>query len=713
MSLSDCLLGFQSAASEHSARWHRNKELIEIDQDPLGIVGGLTEEVNGDEELQVWARPLVDGTLAVALFNSKNESASMSADFGKLPPTAGPHGGAKWGAGTHASVRDLWAHKALADATGRFSATVAPHETVVVKLAAKTDDEPVEAKPDDTVSGYWRLPGKRSSAVSKNSTTKQCAAAATGVTELAACCSDDPGCGGFAQSGTIHSASCATSILCPPECARTGDSGCNCPASPAHGASSTLYVKSDVPQGGGALPTQAQLAWQEREVGAFVSWTIEEHCGPLGSGASDFPNCWRHTPGSCTSQPDCGDCPDPDKFVISDDRFTDQWAASMRDLGVKYAVMVLKQHCGWTMWPTNVTLPDGSRYSYGVASSPAKRNIAKEFADSCRKFNITPGFYMLMGSNAFLGVINNKLTNNPHVQHNVTLDEYNAICLKQLTELWSGFGSLAEVWFDGGFVKSMQPAVVDLFAKLQPNGVVFNGPGTPVGPQNALRWVGSERGYAPYPNWLTTFRDGKVPAVTGGGDPDGLIYAPAVCDTTLQSPTSTWLYDPFDSAPRNLTDLKLLYHQSVGRSCGLELNFAPMPNGTLAPNFVSRLREFGGWIKACYGIDAAVPGTKQPVGVASDLSGATVKLSLSSAADRLVLQEELKHGQRIRSFSVTDANGDAVYAGLSLGHKHIALLNRTVSGQISVTVSAEGGPQGQSAPPPRLRRAAAYSGDGC
>ena len=536
----------------------------------------------------------------------------MSADFGKLPPTAKPYGG-KWGAATHASVRDLWAHKALADATGRFSATVAPHETVVVKLAAKTDDS-IEAKPitiscvgdsitvadgdqcypsqlgrllgagynvtnrgvsghtmlnsglcaaspagswrrpclhtsdaktcsgncsywstpqfqatlasnpdiitimlgtndakwcnwfgppnglpagagtqfaadyvkmiklfkslpshpkvfvvlpppgisqcsetgpagnasvclaynmsfsainevfpklqrqiakdggadgvidvwsalngsscttqapgtnleqapcphtadgihpyadaqaivaqtiakgigaavvktDDTVSGYWRLPGKRSSAVSKNSTTKQCAAAATGVAELAACCSDDPGCGGFAQSGTIHGASCSTSILCPPECARTGDSGCNCPASPAPGASSTLYVKSDVPQGGGALPTQAQLAWQEREVGAFVSWTIEEHCGPLGSGSSDFPNCWRHTPGSCTSQPDCGDCPDPDKFVISDDRFTDQWAASMRDLGVKYAVMVLKQHCGWTMWPTNVTLPDGS-----------------------------------------------------------------------------------------------------------------------------------------------------------------------------------------------------------------------------------------------------------------------------------------------------------------------------------------------------------------
>jgi alpha-L-fucosidase len=270
---------------------------------------------------------------------------------------------------------------------------------------------------------------------------------------------------------------------------------------------------------------------------------------------------------------------------------------------------------------------------------------------------------------------------------------------------------LDQVWFDGGFVKSMQPQVVDLFAKLQPQGVVFNGPGTPVGPQNALRWVGSEKGYAPYPNWMSTFRDGKVPAVTGGGDPDGLVYAPAVCDTTLQSPTSTWLYDPFHATPRDMSDLKLLYHQSVGRSCGLELNFAPMPNGTLAANFVARFKDFGVWIKACYGVDAAVPGTKQPVGVATDLSGTSIQLMLTAPADRLVLQEELAQGQRIRSFDIIDSSGTLIYKGLSLGHKHIALFNQTVSGAISVNISAEGGPQDGVAP--RLRRAAAYSSSGC
>ena len=282
------------------------------------------------------------------------------------------------------------------------------------------------APPSPPTPGYWNLPGKRCSSSNTNTTTAKCAAdASSNITKLAVCCSADPSCGGFSHAGTIYGANCPTTI---------GAAG-----------SGLLFVKSDIPQGGGALPTKAQLDWQEREMGAFVSWTIEEHCGPLGPGGKDFPNCWKHTPGSCTSQPDCGDCPDPDKFVISEERFTDQWAQSMHDLGVTYAVMVLKQHCGWAMWPSNVTLPDGSIYSYGVASSPSKRNIAAEFASSCRKYNITPGFYMLMGSNAFLGVINNRLTNNPHVQHKVSLDEYNAVCLKQLTELWSGFGPLAEV----------------------------------------------------------------------------------------------------------------------------------------------------------------------------------------------------------------------------------------------------------------------------
>ena len=126
---------------------------------------------------------------------------------------------------------------------------------------------------------------------------------------------------------------------------------------------------------------------------------------------------------------------------------------------------------------------------------------------------------------------------------------------------------------------------------------------------------------------------------------------------------------------------------------------------------VARLNEFGAWIQACYGQDASA-GTKSPVGVASgsSLAGTSIKVDLSASADRLVLMEDLTHGQRIRSFTITDAAGEPIYNGSSLGHKHIALLNTSATGSMTVAISAAGGPDGVS---PKLVRAAAYSGDGC
>ena len=545
--------------------------------------------------------------------------------------------------------------------------------------------------------GYWVLPQHDCTRAANhtNESTVQCTKKAGGdVNALANCCDADVSCGGFTDIGAIHGADCAEAV-------RSGDG--------------MLYVKSAVKQSGGALPTATQLAWQEREFGAFVIWQIDAHCSKsIGPGVGEYP-------GPCGEEPPCWNsttcpkgikhtCPAPSAFDISAANFTDEWAASMVDLGVTYAIMVLKQGCGFSMWPTNVSLPSGARYNYSVAFSPTGRDMAAEFIASCHKFGITPGFYMYMNGNKFVGVEDNKLL--PGAQ--ITLEAYHSLCLQQLREIWGKYGALCEVWFDGGFDKAIRTEVADLFQELQPDGVAFNGPGSAIGPQNALRWVGSEKGYAPYPNWMSTFRTAdSVAPVWGGGDPDGLIYAPPVCDTTFQTPTSTWNWDPYHAQPRSLSDLKQLYHQSVGRSCGLELNFAPMPNGHLAPNFVQRFNEFGGWIRACYGIDAAVKGSKLPVGTASAaaLGASSVQISLRANADRVVLQENLKNGQRIRKFNVTDSRGDVLYNGSSLGHKHIAILNRQVTGEIFVTISADGGPSGGS--PPKLRRAAAYSNEGC
>lgn len=45
-----------------------------------------------------------------------------------------------------------------------------------------------------------------------------------------------------------------------------------------------------------------------------------------------------------------------------------QWVESMVALGATEAVLTAKHGCGFYLWPTNVTLPNGTRYPYRVVN---------------------------------------------------------------------------------------------------------------------------------------------------------------------------------------------------------------------------------------------------------------------------------------------------------------------------------------------------------
>ncbi len=98
-----------------------NAEVIAIDQDLLGRQG---RRIRDDGDLEVWARPLKDGSHAVLLFNRSAAPASIGVAWPEIGLTAP----------VKAEVRDLWAHKSLGRQTGRFTATVAPHGVVMVKV---------------------------------------------------------------------------------------------------------------------------------------------------------------------------------------------------------------------------------------------------------------------------------------------------------------------------------------------------------------------------------------------------------------------------------------------------------------------------------------------------------------------------------------------------------------------------------------------------
>ncbi|MGW7789574.1 NPCBM/NEW2 domain-containing protein [Streptomyces tricolor] len=99
-----------------------NKEVIAVDQDPLGKQGVVVSSGGGR---WVVAKEMKDGSRAVALFNESGtaQRIATSADAVGLPDAAGY------------TLRDLWQHRSYHSA-GTIAATVPAHGTVLVRVSA-------------------------------------------------------------------------------------------------------------------------------------------------------------------------------------------------------------------------------------------------------------------------------------------------------------------------------------------------------------------------------------------------------------------------------------------------------------------------------------------------------------------------------------------------------------------------------------------------
>jgi len=100
-----------------------NKEVIAVDQDPLGVQG---HRVWKDGDREVWVKPLSGGAKAVLLFNRGDAPVAITATAEELG----------WPAGVRAKVRDLWAHKDSGRWNGSISAAVASHGVAVFRIGS-------------------------------------------------------------------------------------------------------------------------------------------------------------------------------------------------------------------------------------------------------------------------------------------------------------------------------------------------------------------------------------------------------------------------------------------------------------------------------------------------------------------------------------------------------------------------------------------------
>ena len=102
-----------------------NDEVIEVDQDPMGKPG---YRVSRYGDVEVWVRPLEDGSHAVGLFNRGETETKVTASWSDL------------GISGKQRVRDLWRQKDIGRYDRKFTSRVPRHGVVMVRMWSLTEN---------------------------------------------------------------------------------------------------------------------------------------------------------------------------------------------------------------------------------------------------------------------------------------------------------------------------------------------------------------------------------------------------------------------------------------------------------------------------------------------------------------------------------------------------------------------------------------------
>jgi len=270
-------------------------------------------------------------------------------------------------------------------------------------------------------------------------------------------------------------------------------------------------------------------------------------------------------------------------------------------------------------------------------------------------------------------------------QHNVTDEQYHTIVKTHLTELWTRYGELTEIWIDSklqGFGTMMD--------RLQPNAE-GSGSGSGSRNNNPRQWCGTESGFPSRdvgngPIWQTG---------TGFfGNSTSEQWVDKFCDPQLFV-DHIWFYEPGRRVKR-LEEMIPIYHDIVGRGMIMELAFAINRQGLVEESHERVYKQLGNWVRDCYGTPilskqnsvgetkikiklAALPTTttRRMVSTAAAAAAAASATNVSGAAhhqhhqdgfdfsdsdfdfeaallfDRIMLQEDISVGQRIRNYTIT------------------------------------------------------------
>ena len=449
------------------------------------------------------------------------------------------------------------------------------------------------------------------------------------------------------------------------------------------------------PEPYGALPSPAQIAWQQMETNMFMHFGPNTFTGKEWGDGTEIADIFNPTDMDCR-----------------------QWAATAKAAGMKGIIITAKHHDGFCLWPNPVSQHTVAQSSWRNGQG----DVLKELSEACREYGLKFGVYISPWDR-----------NDPHYG----TPEYNDVFVETLESALGSYGEVFEQWFDGanGEGPNGKKQVYDwprfngTVLDIHPDAIIFSdfGPG--------CRWVGNERGSAGRTSWGTLNTEGFEPGMSAStdslniGNVHGSHWVPAETDVSIR-PGWFWK-ESENSRVKSLQHLLKIYYESVGRNSLLLLNVPPDERGHIHEIDSARLREFRGALDAIFAEDRLAGSTATadrvrgkrfaaanllnddydaywaaPDGCLS--ASVTVTFPEARTFNRVMLQEYIPLGQRIAGFDieVQEENGEwrTVAQETTIGYKRLVLIPTVTATALRVNIT-------RSYACPVLNRVAAYQDD--
>ena len=447
------------------------------------------------------------------------------------------------------------------------------------------------------------------------------------------------------------------------------------------------------PEPVGPIPSERQMAWHEMEYYAFVHFNMNTFTNREWGTGAESPSQFN-----------------PTNLDVR------QWVKVAREAGMKGIVLTAKHHDGFCLWPTKTT-------EHSVKNSLWKNgegDVVRELSEACKEYGLKLGLYLSPWDR------NNTYYGRP---------EYVKIFHEQLRELLTNYGELFEIWFDGAnggsgyYGGANESRKIDsktyydwekttaMIRKLQPNAVIFadNGPD--------VRWVGNEEGWANETNWSIMRRDEIYPGwpryvELRSGHEDGTHWLPAEADVSIRP---GWYYHAAeDHQVKTLPHLLDIYYNAIGRNAALLLNLPVDTRGLVHEKDVKRLmalkeqidKDFAHELTnnskievsntrgghSDYSAKNMLDGNNDTYWATDDgITRAIITVSFDEPTEinRIVLQEFISLGQRIKKFTVSarvDGKWKILDEQTTVGYKRILRWETVLADKVKIDIMESKGP---------------------